>query len=65
LFPLKQERLPNFVGFRKDGYFGNFPRRHYPDRVLGYFLSPATAEHPCFNNKSVTFPRERFVPYSC
>jgi hypothetical protein len=27
----------------------SFPRRHYPDRVRGYLLSPAIAEHPCFN----------------
>jgi hypothetical protein len=35
---------------------GNFPRRHYPDRVLGYFLSPIQMEHPCFNNPIETLP---------
>src|ERR1700691_2260811 len=35
---------------------GNFPRRHYPDRVLGYFLSPIQLEHPCFNNPIETLP---------
>ena len=39
--------------------FENFPRRHYPDRVLGYLLSPTQVEHPCFNNLIETL-RGRF-----
>lgn len=34
----------------------SFPRRHYPDRVLGYLLSPTSVEHPCFNVLIETLP---------
>jgi hypothetical protein len=50
-FQLHETRELN-LRFEEEGLKGpeNFPRRHYPDRVLGYFLSPADAEHPCLNN---------------
>src|SRR5579859_1974247 len=53
-FYLKQERLP--WDSRRLVTSGNFPRRYYPDRVLGYFSAPLS-EHPCFNNLIETLPR--------
>src|SRR5579859_4573665 len=53
-FYLKQERLP--WDSRRLVTSGNFPRRYYPDRVLGYFSAPLS-EHPCFYNLIETLPR--------
>src|ERR1700684_556555 len=52
---MKQETHAEIRGIGLRGQ-GNFPRRHYPDRVLGYFLSPTQVEHPCFNNPIETLP---------
>ena len=52
---MKQETHAEIRGKGLRGQ-GNFPRRHYPDRVLGYFLSPIQLEHPCFNNPIETLP---------
>jgi hypothetical protein len=36
----------------------NFPRRHYPDRVLGYYLSPTSWSTPVSINRIETLLAE-------
>jgi hypothetical protein len=55
MFPLLQSRETGELAL-EGRHFGNFPRRYDPDRVLGYFLSPASLGHPCFNKTIETLP---------